>query len=71
MWIILVLMIENGTHKIVSDQIIYPNEQFCKVSKKVLDSRLGSSAPAEPGIAFYSRCVEITENDRGTIGKPS
>ena len=45
MYVIVMIMIHMGQHKIASDQIIYPNMEMCEVARAEQVDRLVTTKP--------------------------
>ena len=58
MYIIVMIMLNMGQHKVVSDQILYPNMEMCEVSRILLVENLEKTKPNETAQTF-SMCVDM------------
>jgi hypothetical protein len=56
MYVIVMIMIQMGQHKIASDQILYPNMEMCEVSRADLVDRLMATKPSGESFVF-SKCT--------------
>ena len=52
-------MLNMGQHKVVSNQILYPNMEMCEVSRVLLVENLEKTKPNETAQTF-SKCVEMS-----------
>ena len=59
MYIIVMVMLNMGQHKVVSDQILYPNMEMCEVAEAVLLQKLESTKPT-PDSFVITKCVEMS-----------
>ena len=59
MYVIVMIMIEMGQHKVASNQVLYPNIEMCEVARTDMVSRLMASRPSEDAHLF-SKCTEIS-----------
>jgi len=59
MYVLIVVMFVNGTHKVASDQILYPNQEMCEVAEVVLSQKLESAKPT-PDSFVITKCVEMS-----------
>lgn len=59
MYVIIMIMIEMGQHKVASNQVLYPNMEMCEVARTNMVSRLMASRPSEDAHLF-SKCTEIS-----------
>jgi hypothetical protein len=59
MFIIVMIMVQAGSHKVASDQILYPSMEMCEESRKILVARLMESKPTLDS-ALYSKCTELS-----------
>ena len=59
MYVIVMIMIHMGQHKIASDQILYPNMEMCEVARADLVDRLMATKPSGESFVF-SKCTEIS-----------
>lgn len=58
MYIIVMIMLNMGQHRVVSDQILYPNMEMCEVSRILLVENLEKTKPNETAQTF-SKCVNL------------
>ena len=58
MYIIVMVMLNMGQHKVVSNQILYPNMEMCEVSRVLLVENLEKTKPNETAQTF-SKCVNL------------
>jgi len=59
MYVIVMIMIQMGQHKIASNQVLYPNMEICEVARTDMVSKLMASRPSEDAHLF-SKCTEIS-----------
>ena len=58
MYVIVMIMLNMGQHKVVSDQILYPNMEMCEVSRILLVENLEKTKPNKTAQTF-SKCVGL------------
>ena len=63
MYVIVLILISAGTHKIASDQVLYPNSESCEVSRIMITESLVRTMPTADG-AVLSKCTRFSLQDR-------
>ena len=58
MYIIVMIMLNMGQYKVVSDQVLYPSMEMCEVSRVLLVENLEKTKPNETAQTF-SKCVNL------------
>ena len=58
MYVIVMIMVLAGNHKIASDQIIYPSMEMCESSRAILLENLESTKPTKDSVIF-SKCIKL------------
>jgi len=67
MYVIVMIMIHMGQHKVASDQILYPNMEMCEVARADLVDKLMATKPSGESFVF-SKCTEISfEEDKAKV----
>ena len=56
------ILIEAGTHRVASDQVLYPNADMCEVSRTLIVKNLNASKP-DPHATIFSKCVKFMFSD--------
>lgn len=59
MYVIVLVLIQMGQHKVASDQILYPTMDACEISRILLAQRLEDSKPTKDSFTF-SKCTMIS-----------
>ena len=59
MYIIVMIMVQMGQHRIVSDQVLYPSMDACEISRILLVGRLDQSKPTNDS-AIFSKCTMLS-----------
>ena len=59
MYVIVMIMVLAGNHKIASDQIIYPSMEMCESSRAILLQNLESTKPTKDSVIF-SKCTMLS-----------
>jgi hypothetical protein len=59
MYIIVMIMVQMGQHRIVSDQVLYPSMDACEISRILLVQNLDSSKPTKDS-AIFSKCTMLS-----------
>ena len=58
MYVIVMIMLNMGQYKVVSDQVLYPSMEMCEVSRVLLVENLEKTKPNETAQTF-SKCVNL------------
>ena len=58
MYVIVMIMLNMGQHKVVSNQILYPSMEMCEVDRILLINSLEETKPNETAQTF-SKCVGL------------
>ena len=67
MYLIVLVMIQTGQHKIASDQILYPSMEMCETARTILVKNLEDTKPSEDAVIF-SKCTMLSfEEDRSKV----
>ena len=67
MYIIVMVMVQIGQHKIVSDQVLYPSMEKCEEARSILVKKLENSKPLKDSFLF-SKCTKISfEKDKTKV----
>ena len=56
------ILIEAGTHRVASDQVLYPNADMCEVSRTLIVKNLNASKP-DPHATIFSKCCLLYTSD--------
>ena len=59
MYVIVLVLIQLGQHKVASDQVLYPTMDACEISRILLAQRLEDSKPTKDSFTF-SKCTMIS-----------
>lgn len=59
MYVIVLVLIQMGQHKVASDQVLYPTMDACEISRILLAQRLEDSKPTKDSFTF-SKCTMIS-----------
>ena len=59
MYLIVLVMIQTGQHKIASDQILYPSMEMCEAARSVLVMNLEKTKPSDDAVVF-SKCTMLS-----------
>ena len=59
MYVIVLVLIQMGQHKVASDQVLYPTMDACEISRILLAQRLEDSRPTKDSFKF-SKCTMIS-----------
>ena len=59
MYLIVLVMIQTGQHKIASDQILYPSMEMCEAARSVLVMNLENTKPSDDAVVF-SKCTMLS-----------
>ncbi len=59
MYVIVMILIQMGQHKVASDQVLYPTMDACEISRILLVQRLEDSKPTKDSFTF-SKCTMIS-----------
>lgn len=59
MYVIVLVLIQMGQHKVASDQVLYPTMDACEISRILLAQRLEDSRPTKDSFTF-SKCTMIS-----------
>ncbi len=59
MYVIVLVLIQLGQHRIVSDQVLYPTMDACEISRILLVQRLEDSKPTKDSFTF-SKCTKLS-----------
>ena len=59
MYVIVLVLIQMGQHKVASDQVLYPTMDACEISRILLVQRLEDSKPTKDSFTF-SKCTMIS-----------
>tara|TARA_A100001388_G_scaffold230025_1_gene181985 strand:+ start:28615 stop:28809 length:195 start_codon:yes stop_codon:yes gene_type:complete len=58
MWVIVLLMMQFGEHRVASNQVVYPTEDACELDRATMMINLEMSKP-EPNAVALSKCVKL------------
>ena len=58
MYVIVMIMLNMGQHKVVSNQIIYPSMEMCEIDRILLINSLEETKPNKTAQTF-SKCVGL------------
>jgi len=58
MYVIVMIMLNMGQHKVVSNQILYPSMEMCEVDRILLINSLEETKPNKTAQTF-SKCVGL------------
>jgi len=58
MYVIVMMMMNMGQHKIVSNQILYPSMEMCEIDRILLVGSLEETKPNKTAQTF-SKCVSL------------
>ena len=58
MYVIVMIMLNMGQHKVVSNQILYPSMEMCEIDRILLINSLEETKPTETAQTF-SKCVGL------------
>ena len=58
MYVIVMIMLNMGQHKIVSNQILYPSMEMCEIDRILLINSLEETKPNKTAQTF-SKCVGL------------
>ena len=59
MYVIVLVLIQMGQHKVASDQVLYPSMEMCEVARGVLITQLEASKPTKESFSF-SKCTKLS-----------
>jgi len=59
MYVIVLVLIQLGQHRIASDQVLYPSMEMCEVARDVLITQLEASKPIKESFSF-SKCTKLS-----------
>ena len=59
MYVIVLVLIQMGQHKVASDQVLYPTMDACEISRILLVQRLEDSKPTKDSVIF-SKCTMLS-----------
>ena len=59
MYVLVLVLIQMGQHKVASDQVLYPTMDACEISRILLAQRLEDSRPTKDSFTF-SKCTMIS-----------
>ena len=59
MYIIVMIMIQMGQHKVASDQVLYPSMEMCEISRDILIQNLEDTKPTKDAVVF-SKCTMLS-----------
>jgi hypothetical protein len=68
MYIIVIVLMQAGMHKIASNQILYPNMEMCEVGRQEVVERLLKTQPT-PDSQVLSKCTEISVTEHKAVLK--
>tara|TARA_R100000322_G_C5401862_1_gene181534 strand:+ start:625 stop:840 length:216 start_codon:yes stop_codon:yes gene_type:complete len=68
MFVIVMIMIQAGSHKVVSNQILYPDMGMCETDHKILVEQLMKTKPS-PDAVVYSKCTELSFTEHKAVSK--
>tara|TARA_R100000951_G_C2645100_1_gene182293 strand:+ start:2301 stop:2510 length:210 start_codon:yes stop_codon:yes gene_type:complete len=67
MYVIVLILIQMGQHKIASDQILYSSMERCEIARSILIKKLEDSKPSKESFSF-SKCTKISfEEDKTKV----
>ncbi len=66
MFIIVMIMIQAGSHKVVSNQIVYPSMDICETDRQILVEQLMRTKPS-PDATVYSKCTEMSFEHKAVL----
>ena len=58
MYVIVMIMLNMGQHKVVSNQILYPSMEMCEIDRVLLINSLEETKPNKTAQTF-SKCVGL------------
>ena len=58
MYVIVMIMLNMGQHKVVSNQILYPSMEMCEIDRVLLINSLEETKPNKTAQTF-SKCVNL------------
>ena len=59
MYVIVMILIYMGQHKVVSHQVLYPSIEVCDTARNVLVQKLENSKPTKDSFIF-SKCTMLS-----------
>ena len=59
MYVIVLVLIQVGQHRIASDQVLYPSMEMCEVARNILVAQLENSKPSKESFSF-SKCTKLS-----------
>ena len=59
MYIIVMILIQMGQHRVVSDQVLYPSMEMCETARDILVTQLEASKPTKESFSF-SKCTKLS-----------
>jgi len=59
MYVIVLVLIQIGQHRIASDQVLYPSMEMCEVARNILIAQLENSKPSKESFPF-SKCTKLS-----------
>ena len=59
MYIIVMVLIQMGQHRVVSDQVLYPSMEMCETSRNILVQSLEGTKPTNDSVVF-SKCTMLS-----------
>ena len=62
MYILVLILVQFGEHKIVSNQVLYPTEAACDVRRVSALVELNATKP-EPNALAIGRCIKLEPNN--------
>ena len=67
MYVIVLVLIQMGEHRITSDQVLYPSMEMCEIKRSVIIKKLEDSKPSKDSFSF-SKCTKISfEEDKSKV----
>ena len=67
MYVIVLVLIQMGEHRIASDQVLYPSMEMCETERSVIIKKLEDSKPSKDSFSF-SKCTKISfEEDKSKV----
>tara|TARA_R100000951_G_C2579548_1_gene161488 strand:+ start:262 stop:471 length:210 start_codon:yes stop_codon:yes gene_type:complete len=59
MYVIVLVLVQMGEHRIASDQVLYPSMEMCETERSVIIKKLEGSKPSKDSFLF-SKCTKIS-----------
>ena len=59
MYVIVMILVQMGNHKMISDQVLYPSMEMCETARSILVTQLEASKPTKESFSF-SKCTKLS-----------